>query len=456
MPADVDLDHLTLTRAAARLADRSLRALDLLDACLSRLHATSSALNAFITVTEEEARQAATAADAACDAGRSQGPLHGIPMALKDLIDQQGVPTTAGSRVRDDEPPAAQDAVVAARLRAAGAVLIGKTNLHEFAFGSTNQDSAFGPVHHPSDQTRLSGGSSGGSAVAVATGMALASLGTDTGGSVRIPAAACGLVGLKPAYGEVPLDGVVPLSTSLDHVGPLCRTSEDAWIVHAVIAGLPADQAAPPAPRPPSSLRARVLRGYFMDLMEDEVRAHFESAVRQLAACGARISDATIAHAEDIVATYAAITLPEAAAWHAPYLAEHADRYTPAVRQRLEAGQQVLAVEYLRARAGREVLRREVMEALEGCDVLLLPTLPCVAPLVGQETVRLGEQDISARAAMLRLTQLFDLTGHPAVTVPCGTTRAGLPVGLQIVGRQTRDLMGWAGGVEREVMGVTG
>jgi aspartyl-tRNA(Asn)/glutamyl-tRNA(Gln) amidotransferase subunit A len=451
MTADLDLDHLTVVHAAARLADRSFRALDLLDACLSRLHASSGELNAFITVTEEEARQAARAADAARDAGRSRGPLHGIPIALKDLIDQQGVRTTAGSRVRDDTPPAAQDAAVVARLRAAGAVLVGKTNLHEFAFGSTNQDSAFGPVHHPRDHTRLSGGSSGGSAVAVATGMALASLGTDTGGSVRIPAAACGLVGLKAAYGEVPLDGVVPLSVSLDHVGPLCRTSEDAWILHAVIAGLPADQVAPPAPRPPSSLRARVLRGYFLDLMEDGVRAQFETAVRQLAASGARISDAMIAHADDIVATYVAVTLPEAAAWHAPSLAERADRYTPPVRERLEAGRQVAAVDYLHACAHRHVLRREVAEALEDCDVLLLPTLPCVAPLVGQPTVRLGEQDVTARAALLRLTQLFNLTGHPAVTLPCGTTSAGLPVGLQLVGQQTRDLMGWAAGIEREV-----
>ncbi|MGH9161751.1 MAG: amidase, partial [Vicinamibacteraceae bacterium] len=294
MTADVDLDHLTVARAAEQFADRSLRALDLLEACLARLHASSGKLNAFITVTEEEARQAATAADAARDAGWSHGPLHGIPIALKDLIDQRGVRTTAGSRVRDDAPPAAQDAVVTARLRAAGAVLVGKTNLHEFAFGSTNQDSAFGPVHHPIDHERLSGGSSGGSAVAVATGMALAALGTDTGGSVRIPAAACGLVGLKPAYGEVPVDGVLPLSVSLDHVGPLCRTCEDAWILHAVIAGLPAEQAASPAPRPASSLRARVLRGYFHDLMEDEVRASFEAAVRQLAACGARITDTTL------------------------------------------------------------------------------------------------------------------------------------------------------------------
>lgn len=453
MTADVDLDHLTVTRAAARLADRSLRALELLDACLSRLHASSRELNAFITVTEQEARQAATAADAAFDAGRSLGPLHGIPIALKDLIDQRGVPTTAGSRVRDDEPAPARDAASVARLRAAGAVLIGKTNLHEFAFGSTNQDSAFGPVHHPADHTRLSGGSSGGSAVAVATGMALASLGTDTGGSVRIPAAACGLVGLKPAYGEVPLDGVVPLSVSLDHVGPLCRTSEDAWILHAVIADLPAGQAAPPPLGSPSSLRARVLRGYFMDLVEDEVRAQFEAAVRQLARSGARISDTTIAHADDIVSTYAAISLPEAAAWHASYLAERADRYTPPVRERLEAARQVPAVDYLHACAHRHVLRREVDEALDDCDLLLLPTLPCVAPLVGQPTVRLGEQDVPTRVALLRLTQLFNVTGHPAVTLPCGTTSAGLPVGLQIVGRRTRDLMRWARGIEQELTG---
>ncbi|MPY88434.1 MAG: Asp-tRNA(Asn)/Glu-tRNA(Gln) amidotransferase GatCAB subunit A [Luteitalea sp.] len=448
---DVDLDDLTVAAAVARLADRSLRASDLLDACLARLHALSGSLNAFITVTEDEARRAAAAADVARVAGRSQGPLHGIPIALKDLIDQQGVRTTAASRVRDEAPLAATDAAVTARLRAAGAVLVGKCNLHEFAFGSTNQDSAFGPVRHPSDPTRLAGGSSGGSAVAVATGMALAALGSDTGGSVRIPAAACGIVGLKPAFGEVPLDGVVPLSVSLDHIGPLCRTAEDAWLLHTVLAAVPADHAAPPPPRTLSLLRARVLRGYFLDLLEDDVRERFESAVRQLADRGARIHEGRIAHADEIVRTYAAITVPEAVAWHAPTLATHADRYTAVVRERLEAGRQLPAVEYLQAQARRRVLRQEVAQALDDCDILLLPTLPCVAPHIGQANVRFGEQELPARVALLRLTQLFNLTGHPAVTLPCGNTKEGLPVGLQIAGRDTRELIGWARGIEREV-----
>ena len=218
--------------------------------CLARIAERDSSINAFITVLADEARAQARAADQEIAAGRYRGPLHGVPISLKDLIDLRGTPTTAASRVRRGHV-AARDSVVAARLRAAGAVFVGKTNLHEFALGTTNEDSAYGPVHHPLDHTRSPGGSSGGSAASVLADMCYASIGSDTGGSIRIPSAACGLVGLKPALGEIPTDGVVPLSSTLDHVGPLCRSVEDAAILHQTLGGV----------SNPTPIKARELRG---------------------------------------------------------------------------------------------------------------------------------------------------------------------------------------------------
>ena len=442
-----DLHSLGAIEAGRRLRAGRLTSAALTDACLARIEALSSRFNAFVTVTAETARLDARRADAELAAGYDRGPLHGIPVSLKDLIDQAGVRTSAGSHV----PPAvgaAADAIVTARLRAAGAVLVGKTNLHEFAFGTTSEDSAFGPVRHPLDETRSAGGSSGGSAVAVATGMSLLSVGTDTGGSVRIPAATCGLVGLKPQLGEVPIDGVVPLSTALDHVGPLARSVADAAALYYVLA-----RSAPraPAPRAPGGLRLARLAGYFEELLEPGVRRAYQAALDRLSANGAHIRDVTLRHASEIPAVYLHIVLPEAAAWHARTLDACPERYTPAVRLRLELGRYVLAEDYVRALAGRGVIRSEVEAALGDADALVLPALPIQAPVLGTEVCTLEEgRHEPLRALMLRLTQPFNLSGHPAIVLPCGTTEVGLPVGLQLVGRQsgTVTLLDVAAGVE--------
>ena len=446
-PADLDIRS-----ALAAQRQGTLTSWDLTTACLARIEAQNDTYRAFIAMTGSEALAAAAAADHARGRGEWLGPLHGIPVSLKDLVDQRGVPTTAGSRVAP-ATPASADAPVTARLRRAGAVLVGKCNLHEFAFGTTSEESAFGAARNPADPSRSPGGSSGGSAIAVKTGMSLASIGTDTGGSVRIPAAACGIVGLKPGLGEISCDGVVPLSRTLDHVGPLAKTVADAAIVYSAVTG-----AVVPAldrPRSIGGIRIGVLGDYFTARLEPDVAALVGAAQERLAAAGAVIEEVALAHAETIAPVYLTIVLAEAAAYHGETLDTVPDRYSPGVRQRLEAGRYVLAEDYLRALRGRDVLRAIVDGALGAYDVLLAPTLPIEAPVIGTLSVTIDGVAEPVRNLMLRLTQPFNVTGHPAISIPCGTTKAGLPAGLQLVGRHglTPELLGVALACEPYIRG---
>jgi aspartyl-tRNA(Asn)/glutamyl-tRNA(Gln) amidotransferase subunit A len=416
--------------------------------CLERIAAHDRTVNAFVTVLAESALAQARAADREIAAGRHRGPLHGVPISLKDIIDLRGVPTTAASHVRRGHVAGA-DAPVVARLRDAGAVFIGKANLHEFAFGTTNEDSAYGPVHHPLDPRRSPGGSSGGSAASVLAGMAYGSIGTDTGGSIRIPAAACGLVGLKPALGEIPTGGVVALSPTMDHVGPLGRSVEDAAILYAALRGdAGAGDQVPAAD--PRRLRLGVPRRYFLDVLDDQVAACFDEACERLRRSGVTLTDVAIAHAPETAAVYLHIVLAEAAVCHARTLESRPDDYTPNVRLRLEMARYVLAEDYVRAMRGRDVLTRDVDAALGGCDALLLPSLAVPAIPLGAATVTVAGSEEPVRNIMLRLTQLFNVTGHPAISVPCGLTREGLPVGAQLVGPRngTPGLLGVASALE--------
>jgi aspartyl-tRNA(Asn)/glutamyl-tRNA(Gln) amidotransferase subunit A len=360
-----------------------------------------------------------------------------VPLSVKDLYDVRGTATTAASRVRDGHV-AQHDGRAIMHLRQAGAVFIGKTNLHEFAFGTTNEDSAFGPARNPRDFSRSPGGSSGGSAASVAAGMALATLGTCTGGSIRIPAAACGIVGLKPTFGEISTEGIVPLSRSFDHAGPLAQTVADAALVyHAMLGDV---HAALPAPMPVAGLRLAVLRKYFCDLLDDEVRVRFEAALERLRVAGAHLDEVEIHHANDIAPAYLVVVLAEAAAYHAEALEAMPDRYSAPVRLRLEMGRYVLAEDYVRALDARDVLRHEVDAALAQHDALIVPTLPIPAPLIGTNTVEIGGASYPIRNLMLRLTQLLNMTGHPAVALPMDDTSAGLPCSAQLVGgRQQTD-----------------
>ena len=421
----------SIADVSMQLRSRQLSVVDLVAAALSRAEARPE-LNAFILVMRVAALADAARADQEIASGRYRGLLHGIPITVKDLVDVAGTATTAGSRV--PARTATTDAPVVRRLREAGAIVIGKTNLHEFAFGTTSDETAFGAVRHPLDPTRSPGGSSGGSAVSVLEGAGFGSVGTDTGGSIRIPAAACGIVGLKPSLGEISCDGVVPLSATLDHVGPLARSVADASLLFQAMRGLSIQEVAPAG----GSLSFGVPRPYFFDRLERDTRTCLEQALTRVREAGYALREIAVADAPFTPDVYLHLCLPEAACHHAPMLAEHAALYSPGVRLRLEMGRYLLAEDYVRAARLRAHLTASVDSALERCDALLLPALPIPAPPIGAATVTVEGGDMPVRAAMLSRTQLFNITGHPAIALPAGRGPDGLPRSLQLVGQRGR------------------
>jgi aspartyl-tRNA(Asn)/glutamyl-tRNA(Gln) amidotransferase subunit A len=444
-----------LVEAARLLEARALSPVDLTHACLERIAARDGTLRAFITVLADQALAEAERAAKDIARGKYRGALHGIPVSIKDLVDVAGVPTTSASAVPPRRPQ--HDAPVVTNLRRAGAIIIGKTNLHEFAFGTTSDETAFGAVRNPADPSRSAGGSSAGAAVAIIERMAYGSVGTDTGGSIRIPSAACGITGLKPTYGELSCEAVVPLSTTLDHIGPMARTVADTALLFAAMrtGAVTPDNIPQPAGTP---LWLGIPEPYFLEKLDDETRRLFENSRERLAAAGHSMCNAPIAHAERTAEVYLHIVLPEAVWYHAPLLASYADKYSPGVRLRLEMGRYVLAEDYLRGMHARTRLRAAVDHALEGLDALLLPALAIGAPPIGAATVDIGASTEPVRAIMLRLTQLFNITGHPAIAIPCGSGVDGLPRALQLVGHRggTERLLDVAAAIERQIMGGAG
>jgi aspartyl-tRNA(Asn)/glutamyl-tRNA(Gln) amidotransferase subunit A len=398
-------------------------------------------LNAFISVTAEHALKRARLAEKEISRGNYLGPLHGIPLSLKDLIYTKGVRTTAGSKILRRFVPK-EDAHTVELLTAAGAVLQGKTNLHEFAYGATNVNSHFGPVCNPWDVARMSGGSSGGSAVSVSAALSLGSLGTDTGGSIRIPAAACGCVGFKPTFGLVSLDGVIPLSPSLDHLGPLARCVEDVAILLEVIAqgnrgGL--TRFTREIKRGARGLRLGVPRQYFFDHVRPEVRRSVLEAVETFRKIGARISEAKIEGTGDTAYLSSVIPVAEALAYHWKWLQKRPGDYDSAIRSRMESGKNLPAVEYVIALERRKAYRRRFEKVFDKVDVLIAPTLPTTAPGLDQAEVFFGAFSEDVRLALLRLTRPANLTGQPAISIPCGISKEGMPIGLQLIGRRQED-----------------
>jgi aspartyl-tRNA(Asn)/glutamyl-tRNA(Gln) amidotransferase subunit A len=427
----------TISELTARVAAGQITSEKLTEECLLKIGEYDEKLNAFITVTMDEALAQARAADKEIAAGRRIGPLHGIPISLKDLIDQKGVRTSAGSLVRKTHVATA-DAVVTRRLREAGAVFVGKTNLHEFAFGTTNEDSGFGPARNPHNLDRSPGGSSGGSAAAVASGMCLGTVGTDTGGSIRIPAACCGIVGLKPEWGHISASGVVPLSRQLDHVGPLAASVADAWLLYNAMQP-PSDQIGDALePAPLKGLRLGVLSGYFFDRLDADVERGVIEALGRLLQGGAVATEVTVPHANDMAAIYLHLVFGDAAEYHARTLATRPQDYTKPVRLRLEMARYVLAEDYIRALRGKALIAREIDRALDGVDALILPSLAIPAPPIGAVTMPVKGGPDQVRTLMLRCSQPFNLSGHPAISIPCGRTKDGLPIGLQLVGHKGR------------------
>lgn len=432
---------------AQAIRERKLSAVEVTRATLDRIEATQPTLNAFVTLAPELALKQAEAADKAAQRGEFTGPLHGVPVAIKDNIETANVRTTGGSKVQADYVPQA-DATAVVRLKAAGAIMVGKTATHEFAFGPTTDSPYLGPTHNPWRLECVPSGSSGGSGAALAAGLVPIALGTDTGGSIRMPAAACGTFGLKATYGRVSKAGAFPLSWSIDHLGPLSRTVADSALALMILAGAdPFDPTTLSVPVPDylamaqagreglQGLRLGIPTAWLTGPIDAEVMDHFHKATVTLRELGAELVEVDLPPADVMAFVNRLITLGEAGAYHASFLAEKADDYAPDVRARLELGQFIMARDYLVGQRLRGELSRQVAVAMAQVDAVLTPTLPIPAPRIGQGIWDYGDVTETVQEAMIRFTAPFSVSGQPAASVPCGLTESGLPVGLQIVGR---------------------
>jgi aspartyl-tRNA(Asn)/glutamyl-tRNA(Gln) amidotransferase subunit A len=433
---------MTLLEAAAAVRARRVSAVELATQSLDRIQALEPRLNSFITVTAEAALASARQADQRLASGAAPGPLHGIPIALKDLFLTRGVRTTCGSKIYADFIPD-YDAAVVERLEAAGAIVMGKLNMHELAYGITSANPHYGPVRNPWDTQRSPGGSSGGSGAAVAAETVFAAMGSDTGGSIRIPASFCGTVGLKPTYGRVSRYGALPLGYSLDHMGPLTRTVRDAALVLQAIAGhdrrddtssrRPVDSYLPAEGCSVRGLALGVPENYFFDRLDPDVEAAVRGAIQLAASLGAVVKPVRVPDIAAINAVARMILLAEASAQAEPHLAQR-DQFGADVLALFDQGRLVAATDYVNAQRLRRRLRTEFDRIWESVDCLVTPTTPNLAPRIGETTVNLGGVEGDVRVATTSLLRGINLLGYPALSVPCGISRSGLPVGLQIVG----------------------
>ncbi|HET6929376.1 MAG TPA: amidase [Candidatus Acidoferrum sp.] len=441
MPLDASLAYASIAEIGRLYRRRKLSPVELTGFLLDRIARLNPRLNAYLALNSDVALKNAAAAESAlCSkarrkCGRDLGPLHGVPISLKDNLYTAGLRTTGGSKFLRDFLPL-EDAAVVTLLKNSGAVLIGKTNLHEFAYGVTSNNPHFGPVRNPWDLDRIPGGSSGGSAAALAAGLCYGSIGTDTGGSVRIPASLCGVVGLKPGLGRVSAEGAIPLSTTLDFVGPMARTVADvAVLFEAIVLQHKAKRGA-------RAVRGRTLRlgipkHFFLDVVSPEIQHAFESSLVTLKKLGAKLKEVSLPYLNETEHAGNQIAWAEATHYHqqAGWYPQHSADYGEDVRSRLEMGEKVSAIEYLRAMDLREKFIAGFHLALleNEVDALVTPTTPIAAPQIGEETISIAGKDHSTRALLLRLNRPANLGGLPAISVPCGLTPSGLPAGLQFL-----------------------
>jgi aspartyl-tRNA(Asn)/glutamyl-tRNA(Gln) amidotransferase subunit A len=428
---------------------KEISPVEIIEAHLTRIDATEPVLNSFITLLADQARKAARQAEKDIQAGRYKGPLHGIPVALKDLYNTGGVRTTSGSRIFDTFIPM-EDCTVAAKFHQAGAILLGKLNMHQFAYGPTGENPDYGHMHNPWNPDMVTGGSSGGSGSAAAAGQCTITTGSDTGGSIRIPAALCGIVGLKPTYGLVSRYGLSSLSWSLDHPGPMTRTVEDTAITMNVIAGHdPKDVASAKVDIPDytsaltgdvKGLRIGIVKEYFEAPLDPQVRKAVMDAISLLESMGAEIKEVSYPMFNQSQAISSTVLMAEATAYHRDLLEKDGHQLYEPVRQRLEAGLFISAAEYLRAQQARSIFDQQGRRLLDEVDLLAGPTEPVTAPEILASKVMAGEQEVGVVGALTQYTRPYNINGFPAISVPCGFSDDGMPIGLQLAGRPFDEL----------------
>jgi len=450
MAPDAQIAFASIAEIGRLYRNRKLSPVELTRLLLDRIATLNPRLNAYLTVCAEQALRQASCAESALLTKRRQksardlGPLHGIPISLKDNIYTAGVRTTAGSKILHDFVPL-HDAPVVTTLKRAGAIILGKTNMHEFAYGITSNNPHYGPVRNPWDETRIAGGSSGGSAAALAAGLCYGSIGTDTGGSIRVPSSLCGVVGLKPGLGRVSTKDVVPLSSTLDFVGPLARSAEDVALLLEPIFVRGANERALLSRNFPSHCARRTKIGipneFFFDIISPEVQHAFDHAIQILKKTGASLKEISLPLLRETEDVGNQIAGAEATLYHqqAGWFPDRSEDYGEDVRSRLEMGAKVSAVAYLNALQTREKFIAAFHLALEDADVdaLVLPTTPIVAPPLSEESTSIQGTPHSTRALLLRLNRPANLAGVPAISVPCGLTEGGLPIGLQFIAAVT-------------------
>ena len=430
------------------ISSKSLSPVDLVEDTLERIDALDEELHAYITVTRDSARKEAKKAEMDIRDGKYLGPLHGIPVSLKDLIYVSGVRSTSGSRILSDFTPD-YDATVVKRLKEAGAIIVGTNNTHEFACGITNINPHYGSSKNPWDPSRMSGGSSGGSAVAVSAGMAVGSLGTDTSGSIRVPSSLCGLFGLKPTYGRVSKYGVMPLAPSIDHVGPIARTAWDTAALLQAIAGFDIlDESTLDLPVPdylqivsetldkPRKFTLGVPQQYFFDLIDSRVMEVFENCLNEMHGCGVSTVPVTLNETHKISDAWKAFRLGESAAVHSSWLKSRRNEYGSDVLTMLERGTKITAVEYITALRYKKELKDDFLRAMNGLDGLFVPTTAISAPLLEETSIDINGKNTEVYIALSRLTTVFAITGLPSLNVPAGLVDGSLPIGVQLVGRE--------------------